>query len=231
MSRTFLPLLLIAALLGLPRSAAAISFEKALVHPDASAAYLIYLHGAIVETQGKNAVSKRYGVYRYDDIVHYFEDRGLTVIEEVRGQVNPNRYADRVVREVRGLMAKGVPAANITVAGFSKGGYITLLVASSLNQPDARFVVLAGCGRGRNATSYQQFLQHKRGARLSGRLLSVYAVSDLEAGSCAQACGQHQGAGLRFNELVLRSNRGHGLFYVPLPEWAERVAAFALNGH
>lgn len=231
MSRTVLSLLVAAALLCQPRSAAAVSFEKALVHPDVSAKYLIYLHGEIVETQGKNAVSKRYGVYRYDDLVKYFEDRGLTVIEEVRGPVNPNRYADRVAGEVRGLMARGVPAANITVAGFSKGGYIALLAASSLNLPDARFVVLAGCGRGRTATPYQQFLKHKRGARLAGRLLSVYAAGDLEAGSCAQACGQHQGPGLRFNELPLRSNRGHGLFYVPLPQWAEPVAAFALNGH
>jgi len=230
MSRTILQLIIAAALLALPRSAAALSFEKALVHPDVSAKYLIYLHGAIVETQGKNAASRRYGVYRYDDLVAWFEDRGLTVIEEVRGQVNPNRYADRVAGEVRALMAKGVPAANITVAGFSKGGYIALLAASSLNLPDARFVILAGCGRGRTDAPYQQFLKHKRGARLAGHLLSVYAVSDLEAGSCAQARGQHKGPGLTFNELALRSNRGHGLFYVPLPQWAQPVAAFALGG-
>ncbi|MEF2229930.1 MAG: hypothetical protein V3571_03295 [Pseudodesulfovibrio sp.] len=225
-----LALLLAAALLLPAAPASALSFEQAAQRPDVAAKYLIYLHGAIVETQGKTAVSPRYGVYHYDDIVKHFETRGLTVIEEVRGNVNPNRYAARVTDEVRRLMAGGVPAGSITVAGFSKGGLIALLVASSLGIPELRFAILAGCSRGLRNGPFEQFLRTKRGARLSGRVLSVYAVGDLEAGSCSAAAGQHAGPGLTFREMTLRSNRGHGLFYVALPQWADPVAAFALGG-
>ncbi|WP_419786344.1 hypothetical protein [Pseudodesulfovibrio sp.] len=231
MSRTVFSIILAAVLLALPGNAAAISFEQALASPDPTAKYFIYLHGEIIEAQGKNAVSPRYGAYHYDDIINYFADRGLVVVEEVRGKVNEHRYAVRVTEEVRGLMANGVPPENITVAGFSKGGLIALLVASSLNQPRVHFVILAGCARGLRPSAYTQFLKVKRGARLQGKLLSIYATSDLEAGSCAEAKAQHTGPGLAFSELPLRSKLGHGLFYRALPQWAQPVAAFALIGN
>ena len=230
MPKAALPLLLAAALLLCAAPGRAQSFEAAAKHPDPTARYLIYLHGEIVETQGKEAVSPRYGAYRYDDIVKHFEDRGLTVVEEVRGAVNPARYAARVTAEIRRLTAGGVPADNITVAGFSKGGLIALLAASSLQLPDLRFVILAGCSRGLREAPYQHFLKTKRGARLSGRVLSIYATGDLEAGSCQAAAGQHSGPGLAFREMAVRNSRGHVLFYLPLPQWTGPVAAFALGG-
>jgi len=230
MPQAALPLLFAAALLLCASPARALSFEEAAKDPDPTARYLIYLHGDIVESQGKTGASPRYGEYRYDDIVKYFEDRGLTVVEEVRGKVNPSRYAARVTDEIRRLMAGGVPAGSITVCGFSKGGLIALLVASSLHQPDLRFAILAGCSRGLRTGQYQHFLDAKRGARLTGRVFSVYATSDLEAGSCQAAKEQHTGPGLVFKELAVLSSRGHGLFYLALPQWIDPVAAFALGG-
>jgi len=216
-------------LLAVP-SAQAISFDEAIKKVDRSGKYFFYLHGDIVEKEGKNATSDRYGVYLYDRIVEHFEDRGLIVIEEVRGQVEATEYASRIVLQVRRLMAAGVPAANICVAGFSKGGYITLLVASSVNNPDVAYVVMAGCGRGKNARDFEQFLKKKRGARLMGRLLSLYAGSDLEAGSCRPAFEQSSGNGFTFKEIHMKTNKGHGLLYQPRPEWVNPAAIWAKGG-
>jgi hypothetical protein len=221
---------LIVAILLFPATALAVSFDQAVKDADPSAKYLVYLPGEIVEEQGRDAVSPRYGAYKYDAIVESFQDRGLVVVEDLRGRVNPNRYAAWLVTQLRRLKAAGVPSSNITVAGFSKGGYIALLVASSQNDPAMQYVIMAGCGRGLTPGPYQHFLKTRRGSRLKGRILSLYAGSDLEAGSCRPAVQQVTGPGVAFGETRLMSNRGHGLFYVPLPQWLNPVTRFALEG-
>lgn len=226
------PILVCACLL-CAAAAWAASFEEVVKRPDPQARYLFYLHGSTMEHQGRNAVHKRYGTYEYDRIIEQFEARGLTVVEAVRGQVNPNEYASRIVMQVRRLMAAGVPAGHVTVSGFSKGGLITMLVASSLGDPGVRYVVMAGCGSGSGQPAfdraYELFLKRKRGARLQGQLLSIYAGSDLFAGSCGQAA-QQAGSGFLFREIRIKSDLGHGLFYKPLPQWINPVALFATGG-
>lgn len=209
--------------------AQAISFDDAMKKVDPNARYLFYLHGAIVEKQGKNASSPRYGAYQYDDIVEHFEDRGLVVIEEVRTPVNHHKYAGRIAKQVQRLKAAGVPSSHITISGFSKGGYIALLLASSMGDPNLGYVIMAGCGKGKYAFGFEQFLKKKRGARLKGRIFSIYASSDMDAGSCRPAAEQSSGSGLTFKERRLKSGKGHGLFYQPRPEWITPVAFFALG--
>jgi len=227
MNRLMIAALIIVLTALTPLPAHAVPFEEALAQSAPQNKYIFYLHGAIMEEQGKNAVSQRYGIYLYDSIIKHFEDRGFTVIEEVRPKTNPNRYAARITSQIRTLMAAGVPAGNITVVGFSKGGYMALLTASSLANPSARYVILAGCGKGRKSYAYDQFLKRKRGARLRGRILSLYTGSDLEAGSCVQAFAQSKTRDLVFSEKRIKSTKGHGLFYQPRPEWISPVARFA----
>jgi len=226
--QAFLPVLILALLF--PAAAGAISFDEAIRNPDPTGKYLFYLHGAIMEKQGKNATSKRYGVYMYDRIIKHFEDRDLIVIDEVRGKTNPHKYSSKIVEQIHRLMAAGIPPGNITVSGFSKGGHIALLIASSLRQPDVGFVIMAGCGKGITARSFNQFLKAKRGARLKGRIYSIYASSDLEAGSCRDAIAQSSGEGLQFRENRVKTGKGHGLFYQPRPEWIDPTAIFARGG-
>lgn len=210
--------------------AQAVSFEEAIQKVDPNGKYFFYLHGAILEMEGRNATSDRYGPYQYDSIIKHFEDRGLMVIEEVRAKVKPHKYASKISMQVRRLMAAGVPASNICVGGFSKGGQITLLVASGMNEPDMAFVIMAGCGKGKYSRSYERFLGNKRGTRLKGRILSIYAGSDLDAQSCKAAFEQSSGHGLIFKEIRVKSNKGHGLFYQPRPEWVDPVAMWAKGG-
>ena len=141
------PLLALLCLMLFASAGWAMPFSKAIKKVDPQEKYFFYLHGAIMEQQGKSASSPKYGVYLYDNIIEHFEDRGLVVIDEVRTETNPNKYASRITMQVRQLRAAGVPAKNITVAGFSKGGYIALLVASSLGDPGVGYVIMAGCGK------------------------------------------------------------------------------------
>jgi hypothetical protein len=46
--------------------------------------YVFYLHGAIVQQQGENAVSSAYGKYMYRAIVDSLRTNGFIVISEVR---------------------------------------------------------------------------------------------------------------------------------------------------
>ena len=216
---------MLAVLFLAPPQASAMSFDEAIRAVDPTGKYLFYLHPAIVESQGADAVSPQHGPYALDRIVTGFEDRGLIVVSETRTETNANRAASDVVLQVRQLMAAGVPPTHITVAGFSKGGFIALLAASSLNNAHVKFAILAGCGR--SAMPYQRFLKTKRGARLRGTLFSLYATNDLDAGSCADAAAQSPGDGFTFREQRIRSLKGHGLFYQPRPEWMNPVAVFA----
>src|ERR1035437_3073952 len=93
--------------------------------------YLFYLHGAIVEDQGPNAVSQQFGAYEYEGILNAFRKEKFTVISEVRAKNTVvTDYAKKVVRQIDSLLKTGVPANKITVLGGSKGAVITLYVSS-----------------------------------------------------------------------------------------------------
>lgn len=202
-------------------------FDSVLKKATPANKYLFYLHDETMEKQGKNTTSPRYGLYSYDRIIKHYEDRGLVVIEELRGKTNAARYAAKIVKQIRLLQAKGISSTSITVAGFSKGGHIALMVASSLGDPNVGYIIMAGCGRGAKAFEYEQFIKRKRGSRLQGRIFSVYASSDMEAGSCSEAIQQAPGQGVTFREMRIKSGKGHGLFFQPRPEWVIPTAIFA----
>jgi anti-sigma factor RsiW len=85
--------------------------------------FLFYLHGQIVEDQGPNAVSPKYGHYQYAAILAALSAGGYTVISEVRPQgTDVLTYARRLVVQVDSLKVAGVPSRHITIVGASKGG-------------------------------------------------------------------------------------------------------------
>ena len=186
--------------------------------------YLFYMHGAWVERHGLNEAHPVHGVYKYHDIVRAFETNGYEVISEIRTGDTPfGQYADQVASQVQSLIEKGVPPGRITVLGHSKGGLMTLIVASRVEEPEVNYVVLAGCGR--QGTSfrrpYQIFLDQDA-QRLKGRVFSIYDSADQEAGSCEEAFSQ--ATDTETKEAVLHTGQGHGLFYSPHPAWIEKIA-------
>jgi len=188
--------------------------------PDPAAHYLIYLHGAIIETQGRRPTHPEYGVYEYDQILDSLAARGFQVISEARpaGTKVP-AYAEKVAGQVRALVEAGVPADHVAVAGHSKGAMITLGASSLLDLPGVRYVVMAGCFRGGSPI---------RGIHLSGHLLSIVDESDRLAGPCdtifANAPGFEE-----TKEITLHTGLGHGAFYRPMNDWLDPLTAWCMR--
>src|ERR1051325_11963678 len=95
--------------------------------------FVFYLHGAIIEYQGANAVDtiNGFGAYRYTDILDSLRKRNCTVISEVR---KPNteikHYAQKVATQIDSLLKKDIHPENITVIGASKGTVIAMYVSA-----------------------------------------------------------------------------------------------------
>lgn len=186
---------------------------------DSESRYLIYLHGKFVETGGQG-FSRLYGrTYALDAILEALAGRGFTVIGEQRGTTRPGRYADKVARQVRTLLKAGVPPRNITVAGHSKGGQMTLMTAAIVGNPKVNYAVLAGCaGPGTPLSNFYATLRKRRGKVAKGRLLSLYDRIDRDVTSCAASFDGVQG---ETHEIVTDTGEGHALFYGPREVWID----------
>ncbi len=217
------------ALLPAPANAGDIHTDvPAKIKPDAH--YLIYVHGGWLETRRPDEPHPKRGLYEYDKIVAALAAGGFEIVSELRREkTNPRRYArTRVVPQVKALMEAGVPAGNITVAGFSKGGSIALLAATQTKAPGLNFVVMAGCGKGQFRKSYDSFLANDA-SKMQGRMLSLYDSKDLIAGTCKETAAK--APNVKFEEIVLEVGAGHGTFYVARKAWTDKIAAWAKSAH
>jgi len=180
-------------------------FPRAL---DQGEKYIVYLHGKIIEDKGTRPTHPVFGVYEYQDILSGFADSGYTVISEVREpNTDPQQYADYVSDHIRRYRKNG--NTELSIVGFSKGAVITLLVSSRLDYADIRYAILAGCW----PSITQQSMQ------LSGRILSLYDVSD-SVGSC-RPLADKSGKIVDFQEETFDTGESHGLFFKPNPVWQE----------
>jgi len=187
---------------------------------DPNAKYLFYMHGFALEQGGPRAKA-----YDYSGILKELAKRGFVVIGEERSRVRNDVYAEKVAGQVKKLLAAGVPAKNITVAGHSKGGLITMIVMAMLAEPDIVYVNFAGCGReGSGFEGYLQFAE-RRASMARGQLLSAYDQSDQIAGSCKPALDRMAQA--KVTERVLEIGGGHELFYNPKAAWMDILQAWA----
>lgn len=178
---------------------------------DRSTRYFFFLHNYYVEKHGPE------GACKYYDILRVFSDNGYNVISEVRsGKIVPSEYAQKITRQVKRLLDAGVPPENITIAGHSKGGVITLCVAAQLRNPKISFIVMAGCEIRSLTRAYPDFTQ------LKGNFLSIYASSDSIASSCNELFSKAI-IGISNKEITLKSEKGHKLFFQPENIWIEPV--------
>jgi hypothetical protein len=187
---------------------------------DTSANYLFYLHGRIIEEEGVNAVSPKFGAYEYEQILQTFVNKGFIVISEARPKgTDVQQYAAKVVRQTTSLLQAGVPPQRITVVGASKGGAIAVAISTQLRNRDVNFVLLAACG---DDDVYRTFRPD-----LYGNVLSVWDYrDDTGAGTCEGFFARSTGLNRR-REVVLRIGSGHGILYRPLREWVDLVVEWA----
>jgi pimeloyl-ACP methyl ester carboxylesterase len=189
-----------------------------------AAPYLIYLHGRIVqETQDPRPEHPKWGPYELQKILADFRAAGFVV----RGTIRPrsasvSESADRVVAEVRELLASRVPAERIIVVGASMGASIALLASARLQNPALRFVVLGAC-----LSASVRELRAEKGKGPSGRILSFRESTDDLTEPCTP-WKERPSVGLpAVREIVLRTGLGHGFLYRPLPEWMTPALAWA----
>jgi hypothetical protein len=198
-------------------SLALLALLAAASAPQAAPRYLIYLHAKIVETEGRLPTDSTYGTYRYDAILDSLRRAGFTVLSEQRGpNANSDSAARRVVGQVDSLLRLGVPPADISVVGFSKGGWIAILASARLQNTAISFVFMGACGP----------WAFEPGIHVAGRLLSLYETSDSLGISCAPMFANRT-RGSIIREIALSLGLGHGTFFQPRPAWLGPALAWA----
>lgn len=172
--------------------------------------YIYYLHGRIIEIQGKNAVSEEFGKYEFDEIVNALRVPNSEVIAEVRTEnVDYLNYANKVSKQIDSLIKKGTAARNITVVGASKGAIIASNI-SHINHNPINYVLLAG------NNDYQE--QHNEW-KFHGQVLCFYDDSDNIAGKNYNFWKSRENFTTKFEQIKVDKNLGHGFLYKPHKEW------------
>lgn len=193
----------------------------ATAQPDApapAARYVFYLHGRIVEEQGRRPTDPAYGTYEYDAILDSLRRAGFTVLSEQRPPgVAIDTFVNRVVGQVDSLLRLGVAPQAITVIGFSRGGAIAILASSRLRNPAIAFVFMGACGT---------WAFERDDIRPAGRLLSIYETSDTLGVSCAPLFARAT-PGSERREVAVSLGLGHGTFYQPRAEWLRPAIEWA----
>ena len=199
---------------------------------DISANYLFFLHGRITEKKGAYASHPNYGTYDYHKMVKAFMDQGFVVISEIRPKgTKLDKYARKIVRQIKALLADGIPPEQITVVGFSKGSVITLLVSAKLMNPKVNFVLMSGCShKGTHVLRSYKKLIGQSVQFMQGRFLSIYDVSDHKCDICQKIFKNASGEAT-FKEIKVKSGLGHSLFYRPRRDWIEPVIEWINQKH
>lgn len=182
--------------------------------------YIYYLHGRIIEIQGKDAVSEEYGKYEFDSIVMALSGKDNIVIAEVRTEnVGYTDYAYKISKEVDSLVKMGVESVNITIIGASKGAIIASHI-SDRNLNPVNYVFLAG------NNDYQE---KNNDWKFHGQVLCIYDLSDTIAGANYDYWKNRENYTKKFEQIELKTNLGHGFLYKPLMEWIEPTRRWILN--
>lgn len=176
---------------------------------DPNQKYVFYSHGYIVEGGNERPVHPRWGVYDFPSVKEGLGDKSYNLIAYHRHKdSNSLEYAKNLANEVNSLIEVGVPAENITLVGFSRGGAITIIASNELKNEKVNFVILAGCAG---------LIKSNPKIQLYGRVLSIYETSD-QVGSCNFLRERSNGVE-SFSEIAISTGKEHGAFYLPKEEW------------
>lgn len=174
--------------------------------------YVYYLHGRIIEIQGKDAVSPEYGKYEFDSIVMALSAREQIVIAEVRTEnVDYLDYSNKVSTEIDSLINMGVKPIDITIIGASKGAIIASHI-SNINLNPINYVLLAG---------NNEYQEKNNNWKFHGQVLCFYDLSDSIAGSNYDYWKNKDNYTTKFEQIELKTHLGHGFLYKPLNDWIE----------
>jgi hypothetical protein len=129
-------------------------------------------------------------------------------------------YAKRVAKEIRGLLAQGVPATDINVVGAGTGSAVATLVSARVGDPDVNYVLLGRC---------DPILKSEYRFRMSGRVLGIQDDADTASHSCRALWSESPKVSDR-QELVLHSSHGAALFHSPREQWMAPLVQWSGGG-
>ena len=182
--------------------------------------HVFYLHGRIIEEQGRNAQSEKYGKYEFDNIISAFKDENIEIHYEIRKEnVDTKIYSKKISKQVDSLIESGVEPINITVMGASKGAIIASNV-SAINRNNINYILLAGNNEYQEQNNNWQF---------HGQVLCIYDLSDEIAGKNYNYWIKKENYTTTFKQLELKTNLGHGFLYKPLTVWTEPAKKWILK--
>jgi len=217
--------ILVVALAGLPLAAAAGTLLSTVPEkPDPGAVYLFYMHGKGIDDGARGSAENN------QRAVRALAKRDFVVVSEQRPAGvrwkfpdDHEKYARRLTAEVGKLLDAGVPAANIVVSGYSRGGTLTLIASALLDRADLRYVVIAGCPseRGQYKDALPVFVD-QFAPRLKGRFLSLRDDADEDFASCASLFGKASSPP-QFKEVTLSTGRGHAAFAGDEIDWIQPI--------
>jgi hypothetical protein len=175
-------------------------------------AYIFFLHNKFIEENDLNVSHSEYGKAEYDKILESFRKDNFIVFSEKRKKnTNASDYAEKVAKQIKTLLKKGVAPNKITVIGTSKGGYIAQYVSTYLANPNVNFVFI-GCFRDSD-------IEEIPNIDFCGNILTIYESSDIYGVSAAKRKETSKLKINHFKEIELTTNLKHGFLYKALDEW------------
>lgn len=182
--------------------------------------HIFYIHGRIIEEQGKNAFSEAFGTYELDSIISALKVDNSVVHAEIRHEnVDPRSYAQKISKQIDSLIHLGTTPKHITVVGASKGAIIASHI-SDVNGNPINYVFLAG---------NNDFQELNNTWKFHGQALAIYEVSDSIAGKNYNHWKNNENFTTKFEQLELKTNLGHGFLYKPLDAWVKPTKKWILE--
>jgi hypothetical protein len=182
--------------------------------------YIFFFHNGFIEQNDLSVAHPEYGKAEYNEILDSYRKDNFIVFSEIRKKdTDVHKYAKKVVKQIKGLLKKGVSPGKITVIGTSKGGYIAQYVSTYLANPDVNFVFI-GCFRDVDIEEWPDI-------NFCGNILTIYEQSDVLGVSAIRRKETSKLKVNHFKEIELYTNLKHGFLYkasdgwiVPSKKWA-----------
>lgn len=180
--------------------------------PNKDQRYIFFLHNKFIEENDLNTAHPEYGKAEYNEILASFRKDNFIVFSEKRKKnTNVADYAEKIVKQIKSLLKKGISPSKITVIGTSKGGYIAQFVSTYLANPDVNFVFI-GCFRDVDIEEIPDI-------NFCGNILTIYEKSDIYGVSAVKRKETSKLKVNHFKEIELNTNLKHGFLYKALDEW------------
>lgn len=181
---------------------------------DQNNTHVFYLHGKIVQEQGIEAKSEKFGKYEYRAILDSLKVIAKEIHAEIRKpETKFNEFCLKTSNQIDSLIRIGVKPKEIILIGASMGGVMAMKI-STINENPINYVFL-----GANNNSIEEELDFD----LHGRILGIYEKSDSICGNDYKYWINKCEKVVEFKEHQINTQLNHGFLYRPLREWINPI--------